>query len=132
MAARFYVYVITKDDLPLYVGKGSGRRAQVQAKKYDGIAYILEWFSREALAYKAEIRWIKELKPQFNVHPGGNGCRVKKTIRETKDKFYREIEKIGSRAYSARILLRYRYLFDRSQIKKLQEVAMLNHAIQTR
>jgi hypothetical protein len=102
---RFYVYaIVSPAGVPLYVGKGSGRRSAQSAKKHGGSAVILERFAREKDAYKAERRYIAELKPEANICPGGNGSRATK-VRAVVCATYREIQRVGSRVYAARFLL---------------------------
>lgn len=104
---RFYVYRLFDDPLvPLYVGKGSGRRLSSQKSKFRCKGEIIRRFARERDAYAFEIKMIAELKPELNKHAGGNGSWA---ARRGPRKFgwEREIERVGSRRYAARQLLRF-------------------------
>lgn len=80
MAARtrrpkFYVYLIGDMESPEYIGKGSGRRLNVQERKM-GPGCKLAMFWSENDAYSFEREKIAELSPAMNKHPGGNGSRA--------------------------------------------------------
>lgn len=121
MAARFYVYRLFDDPLiTLYVGKGSGNRLRHQKHMRQCGGEVLRWFDLESEAYAYEKKMIAEMVPDLNKHPGGNGA---KAARQYRPKWLVEIEKIGTGAYAARVLLRYFYLFDQSKINALSGVA---------
>jgi hypothetical protein len=101
---RFYVYQITQNDVCVYIGKGCGFRLQRQIKKYGGNGSIIKSFKKEKDAYAFERKMIFEVKPSLNKYSGGNGAHAQK-IRIFKDKWLREIEKVGTRKYAARILI---------------------------
>lgn len=131
---KFYVYLIFDDaNLPLYVGKGSGKRSFVSSKKFGGKIKILESFSSESKAYQAERKWIKQLKPTHNKCPGGNGSRAKKIgLRKTKDEL--EMERIGTRKFAARFLMRklseqniHLYGVSSESFAKIKQVAELQN-----
>jgi hypothetical protein len=122
---RFYVYKLIDDcGVVQYVGKGSGYRLRAQQRRYGLQGEVIERFTKERDAYKAEVRWIASLAPPLNKHPGGNGSWAIKR-REHKTKEMREIERIGTRAYAARILLRFdRSLYsDPSKLEAIRQVA---------
>ena len=108
-----YVYVIERDGVPLYVGKGTKYRCNVSAKKHGGVARILERFDSDCDAFAAERRYIAELMPTENKCPGGSGGRCvpkPETAEERRNRlaFEREcaeIERVGSRRYAARFLM---------------------------
>lgn len=130
MAARklkpFYVYKIIDSDGVYYVGKGSGRRLNSQMRTFSRAGEIIERFEREADALAAERRYIAELKPRANKCAGGNGNRKKKG-RTHSYKWVREIEKVGTRVYAARLALAVHrqapHLVDPSIVDALRRVA---------
>jgi len=80
----FYVYVIVENGLPIYVGKGSGKRFKVQCRKFGCNGYIAERYRSGIAAYRGEIKLIKELRPELNRHSGGNGGRSQKIAKKYK------------------------------------------------
>ena len=104
---RFYVYeLIDASGVVQYVGKGSGRRLDVQKRKFALDGRIVRSFDREAKAYAFEVAHIAAAKPIQNICKGGNGSTATKT-RFVKDVFYRLYDQIGSRALAARLVLAY-------------------------
>jgi len=96
---------------------------RASAAKHGGEAKVLERFTDECAAFKAERKWIAELMPQNNKCPGGNGGRagplplvpprfrgviseaeMRREMRK-EAKIREEMERIGSRVYAARFLL---------------------------
>lgn len=124
MAARFYVYRIFDGFETVYIGKGSGRRLTSQKSKFGLPGEIIAWFDKERDAYAHEIKMIAELKPTENKHPGGNGSRVFKR-RPRRQAWEIEIERVGSRRYAARALLRLdlRGYVDPSKLDAIRQVA---------
>lgn len=125
---RFYVYKFSDAVGVVYVGKGSGRRFAVQQRRFDCDGEIVDWFLTEAAAYAAERRYIASLQPRVNVHPGGNGSRVKVANRIRRKAFWeRNFEKIGSRRYAAMLLLACERsqpgVVDSSKIEQIRQVA---------
>ena len=137
---RFYVYLIGDMDAPDYIGKGSGNRLRQQRKNFGSDGNEIARFKREDDAYKFEREKIAELSPFLNKGPGGNGSRVTPAPRYRPTKGERDIVRIGSRRFSARMLinkyLAYQYdtsnvvynddikqTLDRLHIQKLVEVA---------
>ena len=106
MSERFYVYRIYDDvGETLYIGKGSGGRLTAQKKRFSANGEVLSWYRREKDAYAAEIRTIAEIKPRLNQHRGGNGSRAQKIVyRRSAEEL--EMERIGTRVYAARVLMR--------------------------
>ncbi len=104
MAARFYVYRFDDAGGCVYVGKGSGRRFNVQQRKFACDGRIVEWFKTESKAYEAERRLIAQLMPRLNVHAGGNGSRATRRVNR-RPSWQIAIERMGTRKYAARILL---------------------------
>jgi len=123
---KCFVYVIKSGDVPLYVGKGTGRRHKSSARAHGGEAHILEWCDSDDHAFERERHWITELQPENNICPGGNGGRSKprsrfdvpkglkgivsavdwrRTVKE-QDKLAADMERIGSRKYVAQFLCR--------------------------
>lgn len=137
----FYVYAIMRGPVCVYVGKGSGYRACVSAKRHGGEYTILKKFRDEVDAYDFEVEMISELMPENNRCPGGNGSRkrpflVPKVIRgeiseeafaklvSKKDDVQRGMEKLGPRKYVAKMLVdRYWYLLEPSKLDALRGVA---------
>lgn len=104
MAWRFYVYELLNDSGACrYVGKGSGNRVKTQARNFGLAGYEVARFKREDDAYAYERTRIAERAPDINKCAGGNGNRV--TTRAPRDpKWVRDINKVGTRVYAARIL----------------------------
>ena len=126
-ARKFYVYRIYDGAVTVYIGKGSGRRLKQQMQRFSLQGEIIERFCSEKLAYKAECQWIKELKPTDNQNAGGGGSyTVRKKVRRTKEEI--EMERVGTRVYAARMLLRFdlRGRVAPEQISRIREIAMLS------
>jgi hypothetical protein len=107
-AIQFYVYELFDDNGAVqYVGKGSKRRLLTQQKRFNLHGRVVQHFDCETKAYKAEMAHIAKMQPALNKCKGGNGNRAKpvKTVWERKCAWQREIERIGTRAMAARILL---------------------------
>jgi hypothetical protein len=121
---RFYVYRIFDGFETVYIGKGSGRRLSSQKSKFKLPGEIIARFKKERDAYAYEIKMIDELMPTANKHPGGNGSRVYKR-RPRKQAWEIEIDRVGSRRYSARMLLRFDLagLVDPSKLDAIRQVA---------
>lgn len=143
-----YVYRIFERLCTLYVGKGSGPRAQVQARRFGANVEIIEDGLTDNQAFEREKHWIAELKPTENKDAGGTGGRVnpepsmpkslkgqltqkewRAALRDT-EKTNADIERIGIRRYCARFLLTKLDKFNceqwgvtLSQLGRLQEVA---------
>jgi len=124
---KFYVYAIKNEEGSIvYIGKGSGRRFEVQKKNFKLSGEILETFASEKLAYAKEVEFISLHKPILNKYKGGNGCTaIKKRI--VKQDYEKLIERIGSRACAARLLLSYNKvnpkMIDQSKVDLFREVA---------
>lgn len=105
---RFYVYEIYRGLECLYIGKGSKYRLTSQINKFKAEGREIARFKDEEDAYSFEREMIAERSPLYNIHPGGNGCRVKKKkktyYRRTKEEM--EMERIGTRKYAAIMLLK--------------------------
>lgn len=102
--AKFYVYCFTDAEGCLYVGKGSGRRFATQRRRFGCDGKIIERFTSERKAYEAERRYIAQLQPRANVHPGGNGARSVRRVTR-KDAWTRAYGAVGPRRFSALLLL---------------------------
>jgi hypothetical protein len=124
---KFYVYAIKNEQGSIvYIGKGSGRRFEVQKKNFKLSGEILETFASEKFAYAKEVEFISLHKPSLNKCKGGNGCTATKK-RIVKQDYEKLIERIGSRACAARLLLSYNKvnpsLIDQSKVDLFREVA---------
>ena len=124
---KFYVYAIKNEQGSIvYIGKGSGRRFEVQKKNFKLSGEILETFATEKLAYAKEVEFISLHKPSLNKCKGGNGCTATKK-RIVKQDYEKLIERIGSRACAARLLLSYNKvnpsLIDQSKVDLFRKVA---------
>ena len=124
---KFYVYAIKNEEGSIvYIGKGSGRRFEVQKKNFKLSGEILEKFASEKLAYEKEVEFISLHKPSLNKCKGGNGCTATKK-RIVKQDYEKLIERIGSRACAARLLLSYNKvnpkMIDQSKVDLFREVA---------
>jgi hypothetical protein len=124
---KFYVYAIKNEEGSIvYIGKGSGRRFEVQKKNFELSGEILETFASEKLAYAKEVEFISLHKPSLNKCKGGNGCTAtnKRIVKQDYEKL---IERIGSRACAARLLLSYNKvnpkMIDQSKVDLFREVA---------
>lgn len=106
-AVSFYVYRIFDGHETVYIGKGSGTRLQDQKRRFGCDGEIIETCKSDDHAFERERYWIKTLMPTANISPGGNGGRVKprRKTRVYIDSVEREIEKVGSRRYCARLIL---------------------------
>lgn len=121
MAWRFYVYELTDANGVAYVGKGSGRRLAAQKRTHGLSGCEVARFKRESDALAFERARIAECQPRLNRHPGGNGNRA--THRRPLA-WEREMSRIGTRAYAARVLLRLaRHLIDPSKLDEIRQVA---------
>jgi len=107
MAARVdcYVYAVKAEGAIIYIGKGTGNRASVSARRCGGVAEILKRFHREDDAFVYEREMIAMHAPAMNICAGGNGGRAKPKPRAKTPKWLAEIERIGSRVYAARFLV---------------------------
>lgn len=127
---RSYVYLIKDGETPIYVGKGTGRRAAHSARKHGGEVVYLERDLTDDQAFNRERHWIAELQPVENKCLGGNGGRCRPKAAPQKCKVMREIERVGSRVYAARFLLTKlseanceRWGVSKVELSRLREVA---------
>lgn len=121
---KFYVYRIFYGLETVYVGKGSGRRLESQKSKFRLPGEIIATFASESDAYAHEIKMIASLMPTENKHPGGNGSWTRKRVKRKLGWEY-EIERVGSRRYAARELLKLDLsgVLDASKIDAIRQVA---------
>ncbi len=71
---RWYVYALIRDGIIVqYIGKGSGRRHKVSARRHGGECKILAEFDSERSALKYEREMIAKHKPELNKTKGGEG-----------------------------------------------------------
>ncbi len=121
---RFYVYALIDAGKIVYIGKGSGRRLSVQRRAHRCDGYELARFKRERDAYQHEIAAIAELSPERNKHPGGNGSRAVPQRTPPAPAWLKEINRVGSRVYAARLLVdRYAHMLDPSKVDAIRRVA---------
>jgi hypothetical protein len=122
-AKRCYVYRVFDGFETIYVGKGTGRRRFISAKRLGGQSEILESGLTDAEAFAKEVAWISCLMPTANVAIGGNGghtrgnaplvprnfrgkiseADMRRSLSASR-KMEREIQALGSRKYVARFL----------------------------
>lgn len=104
-----FVYAVKQGEKVVYIGKGTGRRAHVSARKFDGLPYILANFDCEDKAFAHERELIAIHNPPMNVCAGGNGGRSRPKHAVRLPAWWRksiaEIERVGSRVYAARLLV---------------------------
>lgn len=111
----FYIYrIFGYWGETLYIGKGSGRRLASQKRKFGCDGEIIYRCRDEKSAYRAEVRFIKKLKPSLNKNGGGLGGYTGRGM--TADE--RLMKQIGTRAFAARILL-WCYHHPNDEIHKL-------------
>jgi hypothetical protein len=119
----YYVYeLIDEAGSVQYVGKGSGRRLQTQKRKFGLAGRVIEWFKSEKAAYAYEVKAIAEKCPPLNKAKGGNGSRAQKIIRR-RLAWELEMERIGTRAYAARLLMKFCLFTDASKLEAVRRVA---------
>jgi len=110
-AGEFYVYRIFDEHQTLYVGKGCRDRLAQQKRRFRCNGEIVEKCTSDAQAFAREKFWIAELHPTENVLPGGNGgWSIKRKKREPVleiMKEFREIERMGTRKYAARLIVNF-------------------------
>jgi hypothetical protein len=125
---NFYVYAFFDGETCLYVGKGTGRRIKTQQRRFGCEGVVLRTFATEAAAYNFEAREIERRKPTHNMVAGGGGAitRRKARIPAFLAKEMAEMNRLGSRVYTARSLLR----FDLSRLvspSKIDEIRRIAH-----
>ena len=123
MAERqFYVYRFDNDEGQcIYIGKGSGRRLTTQNKRFGRVGYVVKWFASERAAFRFEAALIAKLKPFENKVAGGGGAIARRKLgSKRKPAEYREMQRIGTRAYVAKFLLTrdFRSLWPAEKIAK--------------
>jgi hypothetical protein len=125
-----YVYRIFDGEVTVYVGKGSGRRLESQKRRFGLDGVVIEKCKSDDHAFEREVHWIAQLKPTDNILAGGNGGRCRPKPKPRLDRTFAEIERIGSRKYSAQILVRKlyegnceQYGVSKIDLNRLREVA---------
>lgn len=104
---RFYVYALSDVcGVVRYVGKGSGYRLNTQVRNYGLKGEIIGRFSSELAAYREERKAIKRLNPDLNRNRGGGGPRHSAPSKR-RTRYLEDIERIGTVAYAARLVLRF-------------------------
>lgn len=109
---KFYLYRFMRGDVVVYIGKGSGKRFDVQRRRFKGChgEVFACMFSEEA-AIAEEAHLIALHKPEFNAtHAGRQAEPWKITLLPVNDRhdreFYRWCDILGTRAMAARILVK--------------------------
>jgi hypothetical protein len=111
----------------VYVGKGSNRRLADQRQRFGLDGAEIARFAFEVDAYDFERTRIAEINPVLNRIAGGGGVRKQKVQarepRRTKEEML--MDRLGTRVYAARCLLRFdlRPFFDQSKIEQIRQVA---------
>lgn len=67
----FYVYGIRHGERIIYVGRGSGLRAEQSAKEKSGEPFLIERHASRIEAGVREEYWIARLHPELNKRTGG-------------------------------------------------------------
>lgn len=120
---RFYVYEISHEGQSVYIGKGCGNRLSAQMAAFRLPGAVVSWFRRERDAYAFEVKAIAERAPWMNVRKGGNGKRAMPKAARRKTIGEKLMERIGTRAYAARLCLKYWWLCDPSKLDALRQIA---------
>ena len=105
---RVYVYRIYGGEVTVYIGKGRGRRLSDQRRRFGLPGEIVKAFRSDRAAYNYEAKLIAKLKPCHNKVAGGGGAIARRNLKlpDWFTRQLREIEKIGSRRWVARELLK--------------------------
>jgi hypothetical protein len=120
---KFYVYRLFLGDETLYIGKGCARRLHNQKRSHQCDGEIVRRFKSEREAYAFEAKLIAKLKPPRNQCAGGGGCKAARQRREIKPSWMREMDRIGTRAYAAKALLRLAVRWTPEQRATFEKVA---------
>ena len=124
----FYVYrLFDLTGETLYIGKGCKGRLNSQRRKYGLLGEVLSEFTSERAAYGHERKLIKAHQPRLNKCAGGAGPRSRAKVAR-KPQWQKDMERIGTRVYAARELLRFDlsgYL-DAATIAQIRVVASSN------
>ncbi|MFN7002193.1 MAG: hypothetical protein ACK4NW_02040 [Roseinatronobacter sp.] len=107
-ARPFYVYAFRDAVSIQYIGKGTGRRFSVQAKRFSDLqGEILATFTTESAAYNMEAKLIAKHRPALNRVSGGGGAITRRQAKASGwfQKALAEIEAVGSRRWVAQQLL---------------------------
>jgi hypothetical protein len=71
VAKLFYVYrILGEMGETVYIGKGTGRRLEVQKRRFMSDGEIMRSFNKEDLAFRFEAKMIAKHKPPLNVVAG--------------------------------------------------------------
>jgi len=103
-ANEFYVYeILNENKNVIYVGKGINKRVFSSLKEKCGSYYrIVKYFEYEHAAFNYEKAHILKFNGLLNKNKGGaGGCVLNGDAR------FRLISEIGTKAYSARLLIKY-------------------------
>lgn len=125
-----YVYLLSDGPTPIYIGKGTSKRAQASRRKHGGDISYLETGLSDDAAFEREKFWIAEMQPQNNKCPGGNGGRSTPRKAPRRSKVEIEIDRVGSRKYCAQFLISRlneanceKYGVSKVDLSRLREVA---------
>lgn len=67
MSKSFYVYrILGEMGETVYIGKGTGRRLEVQKRRFKSEGEIIRTFNKEDMAFRFEAKMIAKLNPPLN------------------------------------------------------------------
>ena len=109
MTKPFYVYrILGEMGETVYIGKGYGRRLHHQKRRFMSDGEVMEWCSTDKQAFRRERELIAKHSPPLNRIAGGGGSvtRHKNRLPVWFTRQIKEIERVGSRRWVARELLK--------------------------
>ena len=105
---KYYVYRFDSPTACIYVGKGCGRRFDIQRKRFTEYrGHIVAYFKTEQDAFTHELSLIKQLAPAVN-KTGNQGMKepwIHILIPDSTTEFYAWCEALGTRQMAIRAVL---------------------------